>query len=113
MWNQNCQACRSWLLDEQWADYLPDASNIMRLQHRFTVSARPTSAMRPSWNSSSMFHPGRSISRACHPHHAPAGHRPPPRKRPAFPPAFRLTIPSLIRCFKHHPDGHPTAPTRG
>ncbi|MFE0179837.1 hypothetical protein [Streptomyces olivaceus] len=48
MWNQNFQACRSWLLEEQWADYLPDASNIMRLQHRFTVSARPTSAMRPS-----------------------------------------------------------------
>ena len=29
--------CTSWLLDEQLADYLPDDSNIVRFQRRFTV----------------------------------------------------------------------------
>lgn len=29
--------CHSWLLDDQWADYLPATSNIMQFQRRFTV----------------------------------------------------------------------------
>ena len=29
--------CHSWLLDDQWAEYLPAASNIIQFQQRFTV----------------------------------------------------------------------------
>ena len=29
--------CHSWLLDEQWAEYLPETSNIVQFQRRFTV----------------------------------------------------------------------------
>lgn len=31
--------CHSWLLDEQWAEYLPETSNIMQFQRRFSVGA--------------------------------------------------------------------------
>jgi hypothetical protein len=31
--------CHSWLLDPQWEDYLPMASNIVRFQRRFTLNA--------------------------------------------------------------------------
>lgn len=29
--------CHSWLMDDQWAEYLPATSNIIRFQRRFTV----------------------------------------------------------------------------
>jgi hypothetical protein len=29
--------CHSWLLDDQWQQYLPDTSNIVRFQRRFTL----------------------------------------------------------------------------
>jgi hypothetical protein len=30
-----CFSCYSWLLDDQWAQYLPESSNIMQFQRRF------------------------------------------------------------------------------
>jgi hypothetical protein len=30
-----CFSCYSWLLDDQWAQYLPDTSNIVQFQRRF------------------------------------------------------------------------------
>lgn len=33
--------CTSWLLDAQFADYLPDSSNIIQFQRRFRLECRP------------------------------------------------------------------------
>lgn len=33
--------CHSWLLDDQLVEYLPESSNIIRFQRRFTIAYRP------------------------------------------------------------------------